>query len=76
MKEFALTDNEIAYYGHIYCYVKGDNEKDVLKEWISDDNNYENCKIIRKPKNVNLKYGAEYCFEYKGKYYYAYEVTE
>ena len=74
MKQFAITNTDIAYYGYIFKYCKAENEKELLKDWINSDNNFKDCKIIRKPKNVILKYGAKYCFEHNGKYYYCYEV--
>ena len=74
MKNFAITNTDLAYDGYIYKYVKGENEKDILKQWIKDTPEFKDCKIIRKPKNVILKWGAKHCFEYKGKYYYCYMI--
>ena len=32
---------------------------------IDENEKYNGCKIIRKPKDMILKWGAKYCFEYK-----------
>lgn len=74
MKTFALTNTSLAYDGYIYQYAKAENEKEMLKTWIDDDDNFKDCKIIKKPKNVFLKWGSKWCFEYNNKYYYCYEL--
>lgn len=73
MKTFAITNTKLAYDGYIYRYAKAKNEKELLQMWIRDNNEYKDCKIIKKPKNIILKYGAKWCFEYNNDYYYCYE---
>ena len=73
MKTFAITNDRLAYDGYIYSYCKADNEKALLREWINSNPDFKECKIIKAPKNVILKYGAKYCFEHNGVYYYCYE---
>lgn len=76
MKQFAFTNTNIAYYNHIFRYYKANNEKQLLQKIINESEEFKECKIIRKPKDVILKWGAKYCFEYKGVYYYCYELKE
>lgn len=74
MKDFAFTNNIIAYNNHIFRYYKADNEKELLQRIIKWNEDFKECKIIKKPKDVILKWGAKYCFEYKSAYYYCYEI--
>lgn len=74
MKEFAFTNTDIAYYNYIFRYYKADNEKELLQKIINESEEFKGCKIITKPKDVILKWGAKYCFEHKGKYYYCYKI--
>lgn len=76
MKDFAFTNTDIAYYNYIFRYCKADNEKELLQRAINENEEFKECKIIKKPKDVILKWGAKYCFEYKGAYYYCYELKE
>ena len=75
MKSFALTNTDMAYDNWIYGYRKAESEKDLLNLWIQSDENFKDCKVIRKPKGIMLKHGAKYCFEHNKKYYYVYEVS-
>ena len=74
MKDFAFTNTKIAYDGYIFRYYRGNNEKELLQTLINEIEEFKGCKIIRKPKDVILKWGAKYCFEYNGNYWYCYEI--
>lgn len=76
MKDFAFTNTDIAYDGYIYYYQKAENEKEALQCAIEKNEQFKDCKIIKKPKGILLKYGARYCFEYDGKYWYVYDVEK
>ena len=76
MKDFAFTNTKIAYDGYIFRYYRGNSEKELLQTLINEIEEFKGCKIIRKPKGVILKWGATYCFEYKGNYWYCYELKE
>lgn len=55
MEDFAFTNTDIAYYNYIFCYCKGNSEKELLQKIINENEKYNGCKIIRKPKDVILK---------------------